>query len=285
MSGWRVRDRVLPWGEGHPTLLMAVLNATPDSFSDGGALADHDSVVAAGQRALADGAAILDVGGESTRPGAARIDVAAQLARTLEPVRRLAPAGIVSIDTTRAAVASAALEAGAAIVNDVSGATEDPAMLETVARTGAGVVLMHRRFAPDEDRWSTERDPRRPTSDVVEEVRDWLAGRIEAAERAGVDRASIAVDPGLGFGKDVGQNLRLLAAVDRLAALGVPVLVGASRKSFLGAVCGVEHPAERDAASVDAAVIAAGRGAAIIRAHAVSMHAHALRTVGAVRRA
>lgn len=285
MSGWRVRDRVLPWGDGHPTILMAVLNATPDSFSDGGMLEGHDAVVRAGQLALTEGAAILDVGGESTRPGAARVDDAEQLARTLGPVRQLSRDGVVSIDTTRAAVAAAALEAGAAIVNDVSGGTEDPAMLETVARTGAGVVLMHRRFAPGDDRWSTEHDPRRPVTDVVDEVRDWLAGRIHAAERAGIDRASIAVDPGLGFGKDVADNLRLLAAVDRFVGLGVPVLVGASRKSFLGAVSGIEHPVERDAASVAAAVIAAGRGAAIIRAHAVPMHAHALRTVDAVRRA
>jgi len=268
--------RSFPWGPGHAPMLMAVVNATPDSFSDGGSHASPAEASAHGERCAAEGAAILDVGGESTRPGAGRVPSAVQVERTVPVVRALAARHAVSIDTTRADVASAAIEAGACIVNDVSGATEDPAMLEVVASSGSAIVLMHRRFAPGDDRWSTEPDARRPAGDVVAEVGDWLAGRVEAAVRSGVPLERIAIDPGIGFGKDVAQNLSLAGGIDRLAPIGVPVVVGVSRKSFLGAVTGEPEASCRDAESVGAALAAAGRGAAILRVHAVALHARAV---------
>jgi dihydropteroate synthase len=273
---FEARGRSFAWGAGARPVLVAVVNVTPDSFSDGGRFVLRDEAVAHGERCAAEGAAILDVGGESTRPGAERVTAEEQVARTEPVVRALASRHAVSIDTTRSEVARAALAAGACIVNDVSGATEDPAIVEEVAGAGAGIVLMHRRFAPGEDRWSTEHDPRRAAGDVVAEVADWLAARVDAVERAGVPRGRIAVDPGLGFGKDVAQNLALLAGVGRMAAIGVPVLVGASRKSFLGAVTGEADPARRDMASVGAALAAAAGGAAMLRVHAVLSHAQAL---------
>jgi dihydropteroate synthase len=191
-------------------------------------------------------------------------------------VRALAARHAVSIDTTRAEVAAAAIAAGACIVNDVSAAAEDPAIVEAAAAGGAALVLMHRRFAPGEDRWSTEHDPRRPAGDVVAEVRDWLAARVDAVVRAGMPRDRVAIDPGLGFGKSVAENMELLERVGELAALGLPVLVGASRKSFLGALAGEPDPSMRDRASVHAALVAARGGAAILRVHAVEAHARAL---------
>ena len=272
----RARAHAFAWGEGIRPHLMAIVNATPDSFSDGGLHADPLAAAAFAESCAADGAVILDVGGESTRPGASRVSAAEQRARTEPVVRALARGHAVSIDTTLAEVASAALEAGACMVNDVSGATEDPAMLDAVAASGAAIVLMHRRFAPDADRWSTERDERRPVGDVVREVRDWLGGRVDAAVRAGVARDCIAIDPGFGFGKDVEQNLAMLRSIGEFSSLGVPVLAGLSRKSFLGAVAGQPEPAARDAASIGAALAAAARGAAILRVHAVRAHADAL---------
>lgn len=273
------------WGGGLRPHLMAIVNATPDSFSDGGLHASPEQAIAFAEACAGDGASILDVGGESTRPGAGRVPADEQRARTEPVVRALARRHAVSIDTTRAEVAAAALAAGACMVNDVSGATEDPAMLATVAASDAAIVLMHRRFAPDQDRWSTDRDDRRPAGDVVREVRDWLGARVEAAVRAGLARDRIAVDPGFGFGKDVEQNLAMLASLAEFGAFGVPVLAGLSRKSFLGAIAGRPDPAERDAASIGAALAAAARGAAILRVHAVRPHADALAAWGMPRAA
>jgi dihydropteroate synthase len=264
---------------------MVIVNATPDSFSDGGLHADATSAIAFGDRCIADGAAIVDVGGESTRPGAQRVDAAEQIARTCPVVEALARRVPVSIDTTRAAVAQAALAAGACMVNDVSAATDDPAIIDTACSAGAALVLMHRLHAPAEDRVSTEADPRRRYGDVVRDVRDWLGARIEAAARAGLPRECIAVDPGLGFGKDVAQNMELLVRVGEFASLGVPVLVGASRKSFLGAVAGEPDAARRDAASIVAALEAASNGAAILRVHDVHGHRVALAAWAAVQAA
>jgi dihydropteroate synthase len=275
----RAGTRSFAWGGGAAPHLMAILNVTPDSFSDGGLYTDHAAAIAHGERCVAEGAAIIDVGGESTRPGAARVPAAEQLARTGPVVRALAVRHAVSIDTTSSEVAAAAIAAGACIVNDVSAAAEDPAIVEAAASGGAALVLMHRRFAPGEDRWSTEHDPRRPAGDVAAEVRDWLAARVDAVVRAGMPRDRVAIDPGLGFGKSVAENLALLERVGELAALGLPVLVGASRKSFLGALAGQPDPARRDAASVDAALVAVREGAAILRVHAVGAHARALRGV------
>ena len=273
--------RSFPWGPGIAPHVMAIVNVTPDSFSDGGLFVRHADAIAHGERCAAEGAAMLDVGGESTRPGAARIPAAEQIARTEPVVHALAARHAVSIDTTRAEVAAAAIAAGACMVNDVSGATEDPAIVEAAIAGGAAIVLMHRRFAPGEDRWSTEHDPRRPAGDAVAEVRDWLAARAEAVVRAGMPRERIAVDPGLGFGKDVAGNLAIVERLAEIAALGLPVLVGASRKSFLQALGAPSDPARRDPASMDVALAAASRGAAIVRAHAVASHVNALAELAA----
>ncbi|MFM8640313.1 MAG: dihydropteroate synthase [Planctomycetota bacterium] len=272
----RARERSFPWGAGVAPHLMGIVNVTPDSFSDGGLHLDAAAAIDHGERCAREGAVILDVGGESTRPGAARVPDHEQVARVQPVVRALAARHAVSIDTTRAAVARAALEAGACMVNDVSGATEEPGIVDVAAEAGAALVLMHRRFAPGDDRWSTEHDPRRATADVVAEVRDWLAARVDDAVRRGMPRDRVAIDPGIGFGKDVAQNVELIGRLGEFESLGMPVLVGASRKSFLGALAGEPDPARRDPASVVAAMAAAARGAAILRVHAVGLHAKAL---------
>ena len=278
------RSHRFAWGSETAPLLMAVLNTTPDSFSDGGVHSSFDAALAHGQRCIHDGAGILDVGGESTRPGAARVDIAEQIARTQPVIAALATLGPVSIDTTRAEVARAALAAGACIVNDVSAALDDPEIVDVACAAGAAIILMHRLASPDSDRWSTEYDARRTYGDVVHDVRDWLGARVAAVLKAGMPRDRIAIDPGLGFGKDVQQNLALIARLPEFAELGVPVLVGASRKSFLGAITAESDPAQRDAASVGAALVAASNGAAILRVHAVRDHAHALAAWSALRK-
>ena len=278
------RSHRFAWGSEAAPVLMAVLNTTPDSFSDGGVHSSFDAAMAHGQRCIHDGAGILDVGGESTRPGAARVDIAEQIARTQPVIAALVALGPVSIDTTRAEVARVAIAAGACIVNDVSAALDDPEIVEVACAAGAAIILMHRLASPDSDRWSTEYDARRTYTDVVHDVRDWLGARVAAVLKAGMPRDRIAVDPGLGFGKDVQQNLALIARLPEFAELGVPVLVGASRKSFLGAITAEPDPAQRDAASVGAALVAASNGAAILRVHAVRDHAHALAAWSALRK-
>jgi dihydropteroate synthase len=228
--------------------------------------------VSFGRACLQDGAAILDVGGESTRPGAEPVPDDEQVRRTRAVVLALATEAVVSIDTRSAAVANAALEAGACIVNDVSACLDDPAMASAVAAHGAHLVLMHRVFRPDDDRWSTEPDARRPAGDIVRSVVDWLGERVEAVVREGVARECIAVDPGLGFGKDVRQNLEILARIDEIGSLGLPVVVGASRKSFLGRVAGIPDPRARDEVSAAAAAFAAVQGCAVLRVHDVTRH-------------
>lgn len=257
-------------------LLMAILNVTPDSFSDGGQHADPASAVAAARAALAAGAHIVDVGGESTRPGAQRVPVPQQVERTVPVVRALAPHAVVSIDTTRAAVAQAALAAGARIVNDVSAGTEDPAILRVAAEHSAGLVLMHRLAPPEQEQFSHQYQAAPTYTDVVRDVCAWLAQRAQAAMDAGVPRQCIALDPGLGFGKNVQQNFTLLQRLPELCALGFPVLVGASRKSFVGAVTGVKEPARRVHGSVGAALAAVAGGAHVLRVHDVAPHAAAL---------
>ena len=278
------RSHRFAWGRETAPVLMAVLNTTPDSFSDGGVHSSLDAAISHGQRCIHDGAGILDVGGESTRPGAARVDIAEQIARTQPVIAALATLGPVSIDTTRAEVARAALAAGACIVNDVSAALDDPEIVDVACAAGAAIILMHRLASPDSDRWSTEYDARRTYTDVVHDVRDWLGARVAAVLKAGMPQDRIAIDPGIGFGKDVQQNLALIARLQEFAELGVPVLVGASRKSFLGAITAEPDPAQRDAASVSAALVAASNGAAILRVHAVRDHAHALAAWSALRK-
>ncbi|MCE2530586.1 MAG: dihydropteroate synthase [Acidimicrobiia bacterium] len=257
---WHVRGAVLDPNQG--TVIMGVVNATPDSFSDGGRCLSEDSAVALGLRMWRQGAHIVDVGGESTRPGAAEVSEEEELGRVVGVVARLASAGVlVSIDTSKPGVAEAAIDAGAAVLNDIT-ALEDPEMARVCASAGVGVVLMHMRGNPR----TMQVDPY--YADVVTEVGEYLRGRIGVATAAGVDRHAIAVDPGIGFGKTLYHNLALLNGLPVLAGLGRPVLVGASRKAFLGALThrSVE---ERDSVTAVASGIGAMLGASVMRVHDV----------------
>jgi dihydropteroate synthase len=258
--------------------IMAIVNVTPDSFSDGGERLDPAQAIDDGLRFISEGADIVDVGGESTRPGSRPIDAEEELHRVLSVVEGLARRGVViSIDTRRAAVARACLDAGARIVNDVSALEDDPELMPLVADRRAPVVLMHRRGRA-EDKYVV------PAYDnVVEEVRSFLLERAGACEARGVARHDIALDPGVGFGKNVTENLALIAGAGRLADAGYPVLVGASRKSFIGRLTGIEEPRHRDPASTWLAVEAARRGAAIVRVHDVAATRQALAVSMAMR--
>lgn len=262
---------------------MAIVNVTPDSFSDGGEHDDCDRACIHARKCIAAGASIIDVGGESTRPGAARVASAQQIARTIPVISQLAGSpGAISIDTTRADVALAALDAGASIINDVSAAVEDDEILSLAAERKCGLVLMHRVHSPPEDCYS-DRYPTPPAyGDVVAEVGQWLIARAEKAIARGVAAEAIALDPGLGFGKGVEDNFQIMARIDEIAALGFPVLVSASRKSFLGAVSGVPQPKDRLAATIAANLAMACRGAGILRVHDVAEHAQAVKIAAAI---
>jgi dihydropteroate synthase len=257
--------------------VLGVLNVTPDSFSDGGQFLDHDDAVRHGFALREAGADLVDVGGESTRPGAVRIDAETEIARVLPVITDLVAAGVpVSIDTTRAAVAAAAIEAGAVLVNDVSGGSADPGMAAVVATARVPWVLMHSRGAAG---------AQAGYEDVLGEVRAELVARVDAAVLAGVDPALLVLDPGLGFAKNAGHNWTLLRRLDVLLALGFPVLVGASRKRFLGQLLAdadgvVRPPAGRDTATAVITGLAADRGAWGVRVHDVasSMDAVAVAT-------
>ena len=269
-----------------PFALMGVVKATPDSFSDGGRLATPEEAVEHALGLVEEGATIVDIGGESTRPGATRVAADEQIRRVVPVIARLRSRSnvAISVDTTSAAVAEAALEAGADIVNDVSAGCDDPTMFPLVARRGAGLVLMHRLAPPAADSYS-DRYAREPVyGDVVREVASFLLARAELATAAGIARDAIAFDPGLGFGKSVAQNFELVARTSELAALGHPVLVGASRKSFIGAVTGRDDPEQRIVGSTVAAVAAYGGGARIVRAHDVGAHREALLVAHAILR-
>ncbi|ONH30718.1 dihydropteroate synthase [Pseudofrankia asymbiotica] len=267
-----------------PTRVMGVVNVTPDSFSDGGTYADPTEAVRAGLRMVADGADLVDVGGESTRPGAARVDVAEECRRVLPVVAALAAAGTaVSVDTTRAAVAEAALDAGAVLVNDVSAAAE-PDLLTLVAERGAYYVLMHARGA------SVDMAKRAHYGDVVADVTAELAERLATVLDAGVRREQVIIDPGIGFAKRFEHNWALLAHLDAVAALGRPLLVGTSRKSFLGAVLatpdGAARPVEqREDATQATTTLLAYQGVWGVRVHTVRPAVDAVRVVGAWRTA
>jgi dihydropteroate synthase len=250
--------------------LMGIVNVTPDSFSDGGAFADAEAAIAHGLRLAAEGAVIVDVGGESTRPGSDPVDTGEELARVLPVVAGITRHGVaVSIDTSKAAVAEAAIEAGAAMVNDVT-ALGDPAMADVVAAAGVDLCLMHMQGTPR----TMQEDPQ--YEDVVAEVTALLAERVARAIDAGVRRERIAVDPGIGFGKTVDHNLALLDGVAEIGLrTGCPVLVGASRKRFLGALMG-DTERDRTAASVGAGLRAVRAGAWMLRVHDVVPHHDAL---------
>jgi dihydropteroate synthase len=258
--------------------VMAIVNVTPDSFSDGGERLETAQAIDDGLRFVSEGADIVDVGGESTRPGALPVPVEEELRRVRPVVEGLAARGVVvSIDTRRAAVARACLDAGARIVNDVSALTDDPELLPLVAERGAPVVLVHRR-GRQEDKYDGP-----AYGDVVADTRAFLVGRARACEQAGVARERIVLDPGVGFGKTPEENLALVAGAGRLAEAGYPVLIGASRKGFIGRLTGIKEPRLRDPASVWLAVEAARQGASIVRVHDVAGTRQALAVWAAMR--
>ena len=260
-------------------LVMGVLNVTPDSFSDGGLYVEARAAVARGLAMRSAGADLVDVGGESTRPGAQRIPVAEELDRVLPVVRALVAEGVlVSIDTMRAEVAHAALESGAVVINDVSGGLADPEMLGLVATVHKPYIVMHWRGPSTVMASLTEYD------DVVRDVRRELSKRLSEAVTAGVDPAYVVLDPGLGFAKESGHNWSLLAHLSELSAIGRPLLVGASRKRFLGDVLDGVPPEERDAATAATSALAAAAGAWCVRVHEPASSLDAVR-VGAAWRA
>src|SRR3989440_10293852 len=274
---------------GARTAVMGIVNVTPASFSDGGRFRDPDAAVAHGTELAQQGADVLDVGGESTRPGAAPVPSDEELRRVVPVVERLAATTTVplSIDTTKASVARAALDAGATVVNDVSAGRTTPELLGVTAAAGAGYVVMHMQGEPR----TMQADPR--YDDVVAQVGDFLAERIEAARAAGVAQGALAADPGIGFGKTVEHNLRLLAGLPVLAErVGVPVLVGTSRKTFVGKVLARAGAAsgdlrvdQREEGTLATVVWAVERGASIMRVHDVLPAVRAVRLLDALHSA
>lgn len=273
------------------TLVMGVLNVTADSFSDGGRYLAADAAVEHGLRLAADGAGIVDVGGESTRPGAHRVAAPVEAARVVPVIEALVAEGVtVSVDTMRAAVAEAAIAAGASYVNDVSGGRADPAMAEVVAAAGLPWILMHWRPTADGagDRHFTHRlEEAGGYRDVVAEVSGELLGQVDAAVAAGVDPDRLILDPGLGFAKSADHNWALLHALPTLVGLGFPVLIGASRKRFLGSLLasdGVDRaPDERDGATAAISALAAAGGAWGVRVHDVAASRDAVAVAAAWR--
>jgi dihydropteroate synthase len=260
---------------------MGILNVTPDSFSDGSRHFDPDAAIAHGLRMAAEGADIIDIGGESTRPGAARVSPADQLQRVLPVLRELChqlPAGCrLSIDTTLADVAEAALAEGASIINDVSAGRDDPALLDLARRSGADLILMHMQGSPQ----SMQTAPN--YQDVVREVRDFLLDRAKTAEAAGIARERIAIDPGIGFGKTKLHNLQLLAGLETLVKTGYPVLLGTSRKRFMGSICNVAEFHELVGATCATTALGVFAGVRLFRVHDVRDNRQALDVAWALR--
>lgn len=260
-------------------MIMGIVNVTPDSFSDGGRHASATAAIAHGIAQWQAGAAILDIGGESTRPGAADVPVAEELSRVLPVItglRAALPSALLSIDTMKAEVASQALAAGADIINDVTGLTGDPLMPEVAAAAACGVVIMHMQGNPRTMQLAPE------YRDVVAEVTAYLHQRMHALEAAGIPAIRMAFDPGIGFGKTPGHNLALLRALDSLAPHGRPLLVGLSRKSFIGSVLGSPVMADRDWPTVALTSLARERGARVVRVHDVAPNHQALRMTEAI---
>ena len=252
--------------------LLGILNVTPDSFSDGGAHPTPASAIAAGHALAAAGADIIDIGGESTRPGAAPVPPAEEIRRVLPVIRGLAGAGLrLCIDTRNAATMAAALDAGAAIVNDISALTHDPEAAPLLAARGTPVILMHMRGTP------ATMAAHATYTDVVAEVAAELAARLAAARAAGIAPDAICLDPGFGFAKRPEHSIELLRRLPELARLGRPLLVGVSRKGFIGGLAGIGPPEQRDIASIVAALFALARGAALLRVHNVIETARAVR--------
>ena len=276
----RTKTRVGSLTFGPEPVLMGVLNVTPDSFSDGGEFFGVEPAVAQAEKMFDEGAQVIDVGGESTRPGSNPVSPEEELRRVLPVIQGMLsarPNSIVSIDTYRSSIAEAALDAGARAVNDVT-ALGDPRMAGLMAERGCPIILMHMLGEPK----SMQQHPR--YKDVVREVRDFLAERAQQAIRAGVEVENIILDPGIGFGKTLEHNLKLLKRLDSLVELGFPVLVGVSRKSFLGKITGSEDPKSRLFGTVAANVLAYERGASVCRVHDVRANKEALAVAAAIRR-
>jgi len=273
---WQIRTRTFDLTRRG--LIMGVLNVTPDSFSDGGQFFDPAAAVARGLKMVADGAEILDIGGESTRPGAVPVEAEEELRRILPVIRGLRDVNevAISIDTMKARVAAAAVEAGADIINDISGLEADPDMARVAAETGAGLVLMHMRGTP------RTMQQRPEYADVTAEVAAKLQAAFDQAIAAGVDPARLSFDPGIGFGKTQEHNLTLLRNLARFEIHGRPVLLGVSRKSFLGRILGLTDPAARDVPTTALTAWARQQGARIFRVHAVRENAQALRMMEAI---
>jgi len=273
---WKAQAHTLPVQER--VLIMGVLNVTPDSFSDGGCYQNLDAAVAHAIAMAAEGADLLDIGGESSRPGARPVSLEEELARVLPVVTALTRRVrvLISVDTTKAEVAKRCLDAGAAIINDISALRDDPEMAEVVAQAQAGLILMHRQGTPP-----TMQDHPEYIA-VVEEVCDFLHARVEAAAAAGIDRERIAVDPGLGFGKTCDHSLTLLSRLSAFQALGRPIVIGPSRKSFVGSV--LERPVgEREWGTAAAVAVGVYQGAHVVRVHSVAQMKDVTRMAQAIR--
>ncbi len=260
-AAWSLRDRSFQWGQR--TYLMGILNVTPDSFSDGGCFHDLDAAVAQVQKLADAGMDILDIGGQSTRPQAEDLSLQDELARVVPVIKAIRKVSDIplSVDTTKAAVAEAAIAAGADVVNDISGATYDSEMLSTVARLGVPIILMHIRGTPQTMQQLTD------YADLSGEIVAFLRSRIDAAVAAGIPRHRIAIDPGLGFAKTGPQNLELLKDLSGFQPLGCPILIGPSRKSFIGAILDQPDPTQRVWGTSAACCAAIAAGADILRVH------------------
>jgi dihydropteroate synthase len=257
-----------------PAALMGVLNVTPDSFSDGGQFSSLDLALAQARKMVRDGAKILDIGGESSRPGAPRVPLQTELERVIPLIEAIKQANLevlISIDTRKPEVARAALRVGADLVNDVT-TLRDPAMRAVCAEFGVPAIIMHMRGDPETMRYSSESQP---FEDVVREVRDELEAAAKLASHDGVP--SVVLDPGFGFGKSIEQNLELIRGLPELKTLGHPLLLGASRKSTLGRIAGIENASERDPSSIAAHLFGLSRGADVLRVHDVAGHAQAIK--------
>lgn len=276
---WKLARRSLSYGER--TLVMGVLNVTPDSFSDGGKFFSFDQAIAQAKQMISEGADMIDVGGESTRPGSESVSEAEELRRVIPVIERLAKEASIplSIDTTKSAVARAALQAGAEIVNDISGLRFDPALAREAANANAGLILMHSRGTPKD----MQQLP--PVADIMTEVIGGLSESVAVAEQRGVARERIVIDPGIGFGKTVEQNLELIAKLDQIerAFPDLPIMIGTSRKSFLGKLLGGAPANERLHGTIASVVASVLKGAHIVRVHDVKATVEAVRVADALQ--
>jgi len=276
MMIWNIQGRHLDLSRR--AQIMGILNVTPDSFSDGGNFTGHETALAHARKMIAEGAAIIDIGGESTRPGARPVDADEEIRRTIPVIQSLRAEwdGLISIDTMKASVAQAALDAGADIVNDVSGLTADPEMTAVCAGSGCGIVIMHMRGTPAD----MQENP--SYFDVVAEVRDFFDERLETLEKLGISPTRLCFDPGIGFGKKLEHNLALLRHINELAPPEFPLLLGVSRKSVIAKLTGAELPSDRDAATCALTAMARMKGIMLHRVHDVKGNLAALRAAEGV---